>query len=137
MIPRDFLDDLLSRTDIVSVIGSHLDLKKKGANFLALCPFHSEKSPSFTVNASKQFYHCFGCGASGDALKFLMDYCGMSFPQVLSDLAKQQGMTLPNEGKVESTDFKKKNLHKNNLKNLLITAARFYQKKLKTKSKGH
>ena len=136
MIPRDFLDDLISRTDIVTVIGSHLELKKKGSNFSALCPFHSEKTPSFTVNAHKQFYHCFGCGASGDAVKFLMDYCGLSFTQVLSDLAKQHGMTVPNESQIQSTDFKEKNLVRSKLKQILITAARFYQKNLKENQKA-
>ena len=71
MIPRDFLDDLLSRIDIVMVIGSHIELKKKGANYSALCPFHEEKPPSFTVNSNKQFYHCFGCGAHGDSISFI------------------------------------------------------------------
>jgi DNA primase len=136
MIPRDFLDDLLSRTDIVSVIGSHLELKKKGANFSALCPFHNEKTPSFTVNSNKQFYHCFGCGASGDAVKFLMEYCGMTFPEVLNDLAKQHGLTVPNDQKNESVDFREKNLIKKSLKKALVKAARFYQKNLKHEHKA-
>ncbi len=136
MIPRNFLDEILSRSDIISVIGSHIELKKKGVNFSALCPFHDEKTPSFTVNASKQFYHCFGCGASGDVVKFLMEFCGLTFPQVLNDLAKQSGLTIPNDSQIESVDFKKKNLLKKELKSFLVKAARFYQKNLKNNSKA-
>ena len=112
MIPRDFLDDLLSRIDIVLVIGSHIELKKKGANYSALCPFHNEKTPSFTINTNKQFYHCFGCGASGDAVNFLMEYCGLSFPQVLNDLAKQHGLVIPNQDEQKSAELKKRLLNR-------------------------
>tara|TARA_A100001011_G_scaffold102022_1_gene107503 strand:- start:561 stop:2372 length:1812 start_codon:yes stop_codon:yes gene_type:complete len=136
MIPRDFLDDLLSRTDIVSVIGSHIELKKKGINFSALCPFHNEKTPSFSVSPSKQFYHCFGCGESGDAVNFLMQYCGLSFIQVLEDLAKQHGMTIPNYSETNSKEIEKDNRTKKELKNILLDAARLYQKNLKTNSKA-
>ena len=89
MIPTGFLQDLLSRVDIVEVVGRHVELKKSGANHMGLCPFHGEKSPSFSVSATKQFYHCFGCGAHGDAIRFLMEHPGMSFVDAVRDLAQQ------------------------------------------------
>ena len=131
MIPRDFLDDLLSRIDIVSIIGSYIELKKRGTNYSALCPFHDEKTPSFTVNSNKQFYHCFGCGASGDAVNFLMEYCGLTFTQVLNDLAKQHGLVIPNKDEHKSAELKKKNLLKDKLKKTLVKAAIYYQNNLK------
>ena len=78
-IPSSFIQDLLSRVDIVDVVGQHVQLKKGGANYMGLCPFHGEKSPSFSVSPTKQFYHCFGCGANGDAIKFLMEHTGETF----------------------------------------------------------
>ncbi|WP_290652442.1 DNA primase [Aquisalimonas sp.] len=96
-IPEHFIDDLLTRTDIVEVIGSRLTIKKAGANYQALCPFHSEKTPSFTVSPSKQFYHCFGCGAHGTAIRFLMEYDRMGFPEAVETLARQLGVELPKE----------------------------------------
>ena len=92
MIPNDFIQALLSRVDIVEVIDPHLPLKKAGANYVACCPFHNEKSPSFTVSPSKQFYHCFGCGAHGTAIGFLIEYSGMSFPEAVADLARGVGL---------------------------------------------
>jgi DNA primase len=97
MIPTAFLHDLLARVDIVDVVGRHVQLKKGGANLMGLCPFHGEKSPSFSVSPSKQFYHCFGCGASGDAIKFLTEHTGASFIEAVNDLAQQVGMTVPEE----------------------------------------
>ena len=88
-IPEKFIDDLLARVDIVDIVGRHVQLKKGGANLSGLCPFHAEKSPSFTVSPSKQFYHCFGCGASGDAIRFLTEYSGMSFIVAVKDLAHE------------------------------------------------
>jgi len=79
MIPQSFIQDLLSRVDIVEVVDRHVKLKRAGANYVACCPFHSEKTPSFTVSQTKQFYHCFGCGAHGTAVGFLMDHGGMGF----------------------------------------------------------
>ena len=76
VIPHSFLQDLLNRVDIVDVVGKYVQLKKGGANFMGLCPFHNEKSPSFTVSPTKQFYHCFGCGAHGTAIGFLMEHAG-------------------------------------------------------------
>lgn len=94
-IPPEFIDQLLGRLDIIDVIDSRVHLKKAGKDFQALCPFHSEKSPSFTVSQDKQFYHCFGCGAHGTAISFLMDYEHMSFPEAVDELARQAGLEVP------------------------------------------
>ncbi|MCG2592647.1 DNA primase [Ramlibacter sp. XY19] len=96
-IPQNFIQELLARADVVELVGRHVQLKKTGANFSGLCPFHSEKSPSFTVSPSKQFYHCFGCGKNGNALGFLIDYAGMNFVEAVKDLAGQYGMQVPEE----------------------------------------
>lgn len=97
-IPADFIDRLLSRVDIVDVINRRTQLKKAGKDYQALCPFHSEKSPSFTVSQDKQFYHCFGCGAHGSAIGFLMEYEHMSFPEAVEELAGMAGLEVPHEG---------------------------------------
>ena len=96
-IPNHFIQELLNRTDIVDLIERHVPLKKGGANYSACCPFHSEKSPSFTVSPSKQFYHCFGCGAHGTALGFLMEYSGLGFVDAVKELAHSVGMAVPEE----------------------------------------
>jgi DNA primase len=96
-IPQNFIQELIARADVVEIVGRHVQLKKTGANFSGLCPFHSEKSPSFTVSPSKQFYHCFGCGKNGNALGFLVDYAGMNFVEAVKDLAGQYGMQVPEE----------------------------------------
>jgi DNA primase len=93
MIPQAYIDELMSRLDIVSVIDSRVKLKKTGKNYSALCPFHDEKSPSFSVSEDKQFYYCFGCGASGHALGFVLSYDGGEFPAVVEKLAQSVGMT--------------------------------------------
>ena len=95
MIPQGFIQDLLARVDLVDVVGRYVQLKKAGQNFLGLCPFHSEKSPSFTVSPSKQFFHCFGCGAHGTAVGFLMEHRGLGFVDAVRELAQQAGMTVP------------------------------------------
>ena len=95
MIPQAFIDDLLQRIDVVEVVGRHVKLRKGGANFMGLCPFHNEKSPSFSVSPTKQFYHCFGCGAHGTALTFLIEYSGFTFPDAVRDLAQSVGMAVP------------------------------------------
>ena len=95
MIPQPFIHDLLCRVDIVDTIDRHVPLKKAGANFIACCPFHSEKTPSFTVSQTKQFYHCFGCGAHGNAISFLIEYSGLSFIEAVHDLAAYAGMQVP------------------------------------------
>ena len=95
MIPQTFITDLLNRVDIVDIVGRYVQLKKGGANFMGLCPFHNEKSPSFTVSPTKQFYHCFGCGAHGTAIGFLIEYSGMGFVDAVKDLAQNVGMIVP------------------------------------------
>ncbi len=101
MIPQGFIQDLLARVDLVDVVGRYVQLKKAGQNFLGLCPFHSEKSPSFTVSPSKQFFHCFGCGAHGTAIGFLMEHRGLGFVDAVRELAQQAGMKVP-EGPAEA-----------------------------------
>ncbi|MGD8697609.1 MAG: DNA primase, partial [Gammaproteobacteria bacterium] len=96
-IPQHFIDDLMSRTDIIEVVGSRVPLKKAGREFKACCPFHDEKTPSFTVSPTKQFYHCFGCGAHGTALGFLMDHDHLGFVDAVEELARQAGVEVPRE----------------------------------------
>ena len=96
-IPQTFIQELLNRVDVVDVVGRYVQLKKGGANFMGLCPFHGEKSPSFSVSPTKQFYHCFGCGANGNAIGFLMEHAGMSFIEAVKDLAQQTGMQIPED----------------------------------------
>ena len=95
MIPESFIQDLLARVDIVDLVDSYVPLKKAGANYAACCPFHNEKSPSFTVSPTKQFYHCFGCGAHGTAIGFVMEYQGMGFIDAVNELASRAGMQVP------------------------------------------
>ncbi len=96
-IPQSFIQELLSRVDIVEVVGRYVQLRKGGANFMGLCPFHGEKSPSFSVSPTKQFYHCFGCGKHGNAVGFLMDHTGVGFVEAVKDLAQQVGLMVPEE----------------------------------------
>ena len=96
-IPQSFIQELLARADVVDIVGRYVQLKKGGANFMGLCPFHGEKSPSFSVSPSKQFYHCFGCGKNGNAISFLMDHGGMTFIEAVKDLAQQYGLQVPED----------------------------------------
>ncbi len=96
-IPQSFIDDLLNRVDIVDVIDTRVSLKKAGREYQACCPFHNEKTPSFTVSPSKQFFHCFGCGAHGSAIGFLMDYEHLEFPDAVEELARSVGLEVPHE----------------------------------------
>ena len=96
-IPQTFIQELLSRVDVVEVVGRYVPLRKAGANFMGLCPFHGEKSPSFSVSPSKQFFHCFGCGKSGNAIGFLMEHAGMGFVDAVDDLARQVGLSVPDD----------------------------------------
>lgn len=98
LIPQTFIDELIARTDIVEVIGSRVQLKKAGREFRACCPFHNEKTPSFWVSPDKQFYHCFGCGAHGTVLRFLMEYDRMAFPEAVEELATRLSLEVPHEG---------------------------------------
>ena len=95
MIPDSFKQDLLNRVDIVDVVSRYVQLKKGGANYLGLCPFHNEKTPSFTVSPAKQFYHCFGCGAHGNAIGFLMAYSTLGYVDAIKELAAAVGMQVP------------------------------------------
>ena len=95
LIPQSFVQDLLNRVDIVDVVERYVPLKRAGANYVACCPFHSEKTPSFTVSQTKQFYHCFGCGAHGTAIGFMIEYAGVGFVDAVKDLAQSAGMQVP------------------------------------------
>lgn len=128
MIPNDFIQTLLSRVDIVEVIDPHVPLKKAGANYVACCPFHTEKSPSFTVSPSKQFYHCFGCGAHGTAIGFLIEYSGMSFPEAVSDLARGAGLEVP---RTQSAAAEARREDGADLSALMLEAAKLYRSALK------
>ncbi|MDO9403539.1 MAG: DNA primase [Polaromonas sp.] len=96
-IPQSFIQELLARADVVDIVGRYVQLKKGGANFMGLCPFHGEKSPSFSVSPAKQFYHCFGCGKNGNAISFLMEHAGMTFIEAVKDLAQQYGLQVPED----------------------------------------
>ncbi len=126
MIPKSFIQDLLNRLDIVDVVERYLPLKKAGANYVACCPFHNEKSPSFTVSPSKQFYHCFGCGAHGTAISFTMDHLGLGFVEAVEELARSVGMTVPHENTSTPSQKVAPDLYE-----LMQTAARFYREQLK------
>lgn len=126
MIPRDFIDTLLARVDVVDVIDRRVPLKKAGQNYQACCPFHSEKTPSFTVSPTKQFYHCFGCGAHGTALGFLMEYEHMSFPDAVAALAQDAGLQVP-----ESAHEPDRPRPPPALWDAMEQAAQFYKKQLK------
>jgi DNA primase len=97
VIPPAFVQDLLSRVDIVEIVGRQVQLKKAGSSHKGLCPFHGEKTPSFTVSPTRQTYHCFGCGVHGNAIGFLMEQSGMGFVDAVRDLAQQVGMTVPQD----------------------------------------
>jgi DNA primase len=96
-IPQPFIDEVVARSDIVEVISARVPLKKGGREYKACCPFHNEKSPSFWVSPDKQFYHCFGCGAHGTVLKFLMEHDRMAFPEAVEELAERLGLEVPRE----------------------------------------
>ena len=128
MIPESFIQELLNRVDVVDVIDKSVPLKKAGSNYVACCPFHQEKSPSFTVSPTKQFYHCFGCGAHGSALSFLIEYQGMSFVDAVEDLAKSVGLAVPQDTQKISPEIKEKNLA---LGEALELASQYYQTALK------
>ncbi len=133
MIPPNFVQELLSRVDIAEVVGRHVQLKKGGANLSGLCPFHAEKSPSFTVSPSKQFYHCFGCGANGDAIRFLTEYSGMTFIDAVKDLAQQVGLQVPDEDRspAERDQAAAQKQRRTTLTEVLAKAADAYRKHLR------
>ena len=127
MIPQSFIQELLARVDVVDVVGRHVKLRKGGANWLGLCPFHGEKSPSFTVSPTKQFYHCFGCGAHGSAIGFLMEHGGMSYPDAIRELARSVGLDVPEE-RVGPEEARRRDP---DLLETLAAAARFYKQRLR------
>lgn len=129
-IPQRFIDDLLARVDVVEVVGERVQLKKSGRNHSGLCPFHQEKSPSFTVSQDKQFYHCFGCGAHGNALRFLMEYDNLRFPEAVEQLAARQGMEVPREGADDPRAQAREKKRKQGV-NLLELAASFFRERMK------
>ena len=134
MIPAGFLQELLSRVDIVDVVGRHVELKRGGANFMGLCPFHGEKSPSFSVSPVKQFYYCFGCGAGGDAIRFLTEHLGLSFIEAVRELAQGAGLTVPEEQVSADERQRRDTLRQRRLSlgELLERAAVFYRAQLKS-----
>lgn len=128
LIPQSFIDDLLHRVDIVEVIDKRVNLKKAGKNYTACCPFHNEKTPSFSVQPEKQFYYCFGCGAGGNAIGFVMNYDGSDFPAAVESLARDAGLEVPRE---ESKAEARRHSENNKLVDVLEQASRFYQTQLR------
>ncbi len=127
MIPESFIQELLHRVDVVDLIDAYVPLKKAGANFAACCPFHNEKSPSFTVSPSKQFYHCFGCGAHGTAISFLMEYSGLGFIDAIKELAGRTGLQVPEDEGRRAHDGPKIA----SLTEVMARAAKYYYEQLK------
>ncbi len=130
-IPDAFIDDLLARSDLVEIIGSRVPLKRQGREYSARCPFHDERSPSFTVSPTKQFYHCFGCGAHGTAISFLMNYERLEFVDAVEELAKRVGMEVPKDAQLRSENPDGKDQYA-----ALDAAARFFQKQLEASEKA-
>jgi len=133
VIPPAFIHDLLARVDIVDIVGRHVQLKKGGADLKGLCPFHGEKSPSFSVSPSRQTYHCFGCGVHGTALNFLIEYSGMGFIDAVKELAQQTGMTVPDDdvSPAEREQATAQKQRRATLTDVLAKAAEGYRKQLK------
>jgi DNA primase len=139
-IPRSFIDDLLARLDIVDIIDARVKLKKKGKNYSACCPFHNEKTPSFSVSQEKRFYHCFGCGAHGNAIDFLMEYERLEFVETIEELASYLALEVPREqlsGSGFSTAPKANTEQKRNLYDMMGNIAEFYRSQLKLSSSKH
>ena len=131
LIPKDFIEDMIARTDIVDIIDSRVKLKKAGKNYQACCPFHNEKTPSFTVSQDKQFYHCFGCGAHGNSVSFLMEYDRLEFPEAIEELARFHGVEVPRE---QGSQPRKSGVGREQLDSdfaLMEKAARFFQAQLR------
>ena len=130
-IPQDFIDDLIERADIGEVIGRRVEIKKAGKEFKACCPFHNEKTPSFTVSPEKGFYHCFGCGAHGTALGFLMDYERLTFVEAIEEVAKMLGVNVP-----KRKEDIAKSKERSSLKGLLQNISSYYEQNLKDSNKA-
>ena len=133
-IPRDFIDDLLSRTDVVDIVDSRVKLKKAGKNYQACCPFHNEKSPSFTVSQEKQFYHCFGCGAHGNAISFMMEFDRLEFVEAIEELARFHGLEVPREKGSRPAMSEEKKQQQLDDYSLMDQVARFFQQQLRQNS---
>ena len=133
MIPSDFIDELLAKVDIVDIIDEQVPLKKGGANYMACCPFHKEKTPSFSVSPTKQFYHCFSCGAHGSAIGFVMEHQGLSFPEAVQFLADRVGMVVPKvRGQNDNSEVRAERKKKQQtLEETTAAAADFYAQQLK------
>ena len=128
LIPQSFIDDLLHRSDIVEVVNKRVALKKSGKNYQACCPFHNEKTPSFSLQPERQFYYCFGCGAGGNAIGFVMNFDHVDFPQAVEILARDAGLEVPREeSKAES---RRQSEHAEIFK-ALDKASKFYQQQLR------
>jgi len=137
-IPQTFIQELIARADVVEIVGRYVQLKKGGANFMGLCPFHGEKSPSFSVSPTKQFYHCFGCGKNGNAISFLMEHAGMTFVEAVKDLAQQYGLQVPEDDaspqdRARAAEQREK---QTTLNDVLEKAGEAYRKHLKESSKA-
>ncbi|PTB99394.1 DNA primase, partial [Thalassospira xiamenensis] len=131
LIPKSFIQDLIDRADIVEVVDSRVPLKKAGRNYQACCPFHNEKSPSFTVAPDKQFYHCFGCGEHGNAIDFLMNYDGLEFPDAVEELASLMGMQVPREESKNPAADKQQYAQAQDDFELMQNAAKFFAYQLR------
>ena len=131
MIPQSFIQELLTRVDVVDVVGKAVKLRKAGANYQGLCPFHNEKTPSFSVSPTKQFYHCFGCGAHGSAISFLMEHHGLGFVEAVHELARDVGLTVPEDHSREGAEAARKASQQLALSQWLDQAARYYRSRLK------
>ena len=137
-IPQSFIQELVARADVVEVVGRYVQLKKGGANYMGLCPFHGEKSPSFTVSPGKQFFHCFGCGKNGNAIGFLMEHAGMTFVDAVKDLAQSYGLQVPEDDTdpMQRQRAAQQRQHQATLNDVLEKAADAYRKQLKTSPKA-
>ena len=134
LIPQSFIADLLNRVDIVDVVGQHVKLKKAGANYQGLCPFHSEKSPSFSVSPTKQFYHCFGCGAHGSAISFMMEYSGLGYVDAIEELARSAGLDVPREERTANDVARQQQAMA--LSEVMSAAADWYRQQLKNSTRA-
>ncbi|MEN9418707.1 MAG: hypothetical protein RI988_2327, partial [Pseudomonadota bacterium] len=132
-LPDTFIQEVIARTDIVDVVSRHVELKRGGANLLGLCPFHGEKSPSFTVSPTKQFYHCFGCGAHGDAIRFLMEHASMGFVDAVRELAQRAGLAVPETPQDPAAQARAEQLRQQQrrLEDVLRHAADHYRERLR------
>src|SRR5690606_22370709 len=127
-IPQSFIDDLLERVDIVDIISHRVKLKRTGKNYSGLCPFHNEKTPSFSVNPQKQFYYCFGCGAAGNSLKFLLEHDRLEFPEAVEELARTAGVEVPREHNPQEDQQRHQ---RKSLQSVLDVAETFYRDQLR------